>query len=185
MKLRPRSSKVRNHSSHSTCSRRLFAGESPVGKSSLSTPRWPPCSVSEIVAGIAPRASAHCWITSWFRVTRLRPSRSSCSSGESISCEYFTLSPLGCSPVDATGITSVACLQVRRLLPPRSPRKRLDAGLGRSGRPGRRWRPGPTTPSGLQHDLDAVVLLLLEDLVCLRCLVEGKHVRDDEPRVDI
>src|SRR4051794_41644576 len=75
----------------------------------------------------------------------------------------------------------VACLQVRRLLPPRSPRKRLDAGLGRSGRPGRRWRPGPTTPSGLQHDLDAVVLLLLEDLVCRLLLEKKKKAKRTPP----
>src|SRR4051794_13249499 len=79
----------------------------------------------------------------------------------------------------------VACLQVRRLLPPRSPRKRLDAGLGRSGRPGRRWRPGPTTPSGLQHDLDAVVLLLLEDLVCRLLLEKKKQLHEDHSLVDL
>src|SRR4051812_5191201 len=38
---------------------------------------------------------------------------------------------------------------------------------------------------GLQHDLDAVVLLVPERLVCASSVLEREAVRDDERRVDL
>ena len=40
-------------------------------------------------------------------------------------------------------------------------------------------------PSGLQHDLDAAVLLVAEHLVAVGRVVERQPVRDDERRVDL
>jgi hypothetical protein len=39
--------------------------------------------------------------------------------------------------------------------------------------------------SGLEDDLHALILLVLEGLVCVRGVVEPKAVRDDKTRVDI
>src|SRR4051794_25973410 len=48
----------------------------------VSTPGRPSRSVPAMVAGLALRARAHRWITSWLAVTRLRPGRSGRSSIE-------------------------------------------------------------------------------------------------------
>ena len=43
----------------------------------------------------------------------------------------------------------------------------------------------PVLLSGLEHDLHALVLLVLEGLVAVGRLAELQAVRDDEARVDV
>ena len=43
----------------------------------------------------------------------------------------------------------------------------------------------PDLVSGLQHDLDAVVLFLVEDVVAVRRFIQRQPVRDDEAGVDL
>src|SRR5437764_591961 len=87
MKFRPRSSNDENQSSQPIRSR---SWPPYPGKSKRSTPGRPSCEEPGTVAGVASRSWAHCMITSWSVVTRLRPGRSGWSSTERISCEYFS-----------------------------------------------------------------------------------------------
>ncbi len=60
----------------------------------VNTPARPSRSAPAMVAGFAPRACAHRWMTSWFAVIRLRPGRSGRSAIDAITCELRTDRPL-------------------------------------------------------------------------------------------